>query len=258
MFKLYGLIDPRTNKICYIGITKSTLKVRLRQHNSPKSTNEAPIAKLSRYLKVKKMNLSIVLLETTETQEEIFDKEIQYIKKYKQNGYKLKNVQAGGQLTGNALESILKGNKNYKINKELGLHKNLKGENNPISIFTNEQVLKIYKLIKKFYSNEEIIDKMDLKCRNTVIQAIRSGQNWKHLWVENFNEMIPAIFMTKNGIKPREKLLAIDLMIKGYSLDHIGKKFPRIKYDIYKVRDKKIWVKVWEVYYNFYIKRKSF
>jgi hypothetical protein len=46
----------------------------------------------------------------------------------------------------------------------------------------------------------------------------------------------------------------IDLIVKGYSLEHIGKHFPIVITDLKRVYNKEIWVKVWEVYYEFYVK----
>lgn len=56
-YSLYFLYDPRTNILCYVGITKQMFKDRLLQHKNPVPSNQAPIAKLQRYLKNNNLTL---------------------------------------------------------------------------------------------------------------------------------------------------------------------------------------------------------
>jgi len=254
MYKIYALIDPRTKTICYIGQTKNKLIMRLNQHNNPKSTNYSKIAKLSRFLKRNNLKFTIQLLTEHQTKEECNLTEINTISDYKNNGYKLKNIQGGGHITKNSKESIEKARQTYLKNKKLGLHKIQCGENAPLVKFNEKEILSIYVLIKKFYNNNEIKNKLNLPYNITTIQAIRSGQNWGHLWSLNFTKTIPSLFSLPNGISPRIKLKIIDLIVKGYTLEHIGSKFKRIKGDLKRVNDKSIWQKVWEVYNEYYCK----
>jgi hypothetical protein len=250
---MYGLIDPRENKICYIGITND-IKNRIKQHNRPKLSNLAPIAKLCRHLKEKGLKLGIVELNKSNKLDEINSMEIKTIAFFRELGVNLLNIQEGGERTNNSKESIERMIVTRKKNNNLGLHKSVLGESNNNAKLNNDQVIEIYNLIKQFYSNEEIITYLNLKCGVTVIHAIRSGQNWGHLWPNYFTEIIPSIYMGKNGINPRIKLKVIDLIVKGYDLNHIKKRFKRVNHDVFRVAEKTIWVKVWEIYYKFYIK----
>jgi hypothetical protein len=254
MYKIYALIDPRTKIICYIGQTKNKLIIRLNQHNNPKSTNYSKIAKLGRLLKRNNLKFTIKLLTEHQTKEECNLAEINTISEYKNNDYKLKNLQEGGHITKNNKNSIEKAKKTRLKNKKLGLHKIQYGESASFVKFNEKEILSIYNLIKKFYNNNEIKNKLNLPYNITTIQAIRSGQNWGHLWSLNFTKTIPSLFSLPNGISPRIKLKIIDLIVKGYTLEHIGSKFKRIKGDLKRVNGKSIWQKVWEVYNEYYCK----
>jgi hypothetical protein len=82
-FIIYGLVDPRSNKICYIGVTKRGLKTRLKEHNNPKDTLTTILSKVSRYLKTHNLEFSGVILYEGLSKLEAEKKEIQQIKKYK-------------------------------------------------------------------------------------------------------------------------------------------------------------------------------
>ena len=107
-YKIYGLIDPRTNKICYIGYTTQLLRKRLLQHLNPISGNRSKIAKLHRHLKKKDLKLLIVEIYNCENEDDMYNKEIFYISYFNKLGYNLKNIQEGGKITINNKESYLK------------------------------------------------------------------------------------------------------------------------------------------------------
>jgi len=104
---LYILLDPRTDDVCYVGITKQNFKNRLLQHRNPKNTNSASIAKLQRHLKTKGLTLYGEVL--AKGSEEL----ISVLEKYVITGYwrylgkdSIKNHQIGGRDSfGNAPES---------------------------------------------------------------------------------------------------------------------------------------------------------
>lgn len=247
-YKIYGLIDPRTNKICYIGFTQQGLKKRLTQHLNPKPTNESKIAKLHRFLKSKNLKLTIVEIENCKSLEDMYDKEIYYISYYKNLGYKLKNIQDGGKIGVNSEESYNKFRKSMIKNKSD--HNYLKGELNRLALLSNNEVLNIYNLIIKGYNNEDIYHFYKDKCKLSTIKAIRSGQTWKDLFNTNLNIKIPSIkSSSKDCYTGYQKLKIIDLINKDYELNHIHKWFNKIsKSDLKRIKNKVIWNPVWKVY----------
>jgi group I intron endonuclease len=152
------------------------------------------------------------------------------------------------------------GNSNGKFNddvkKKISLtrlnHPNLNvpfGENHPNVVLSEEQIVKIYKLIKKYYSNNEIISKMDLNIQSGSITNIRYGITWNHLWHKYFLFPYPGFPSKKNGVPFRVKMKIIELLDKGYTVEHISKWIKRVnKYDIKYASAKKIWKNVWNIY----------
>lgn len=108
MYELYSLIDPRNNTIAYIGYTKRP-KNRLSEHisvskNLKRSESNSYKSKWIRKLeKVNEKPIYKTLLRTN-SEIEIKNLEIDYIKYYKQF-YKLKNNTLGGDGTSGRLLS---------------------------------------------------------------------------------------------------------------------------------------------------------
>lgn len=99
IYKIYALYENTKENIRYIGCTQQTLERRYKSH-----LNEA----IRRVVKNKRTNwlfkciknnieVGILLLYTTETENEMFEKEVSIIKEYKENGYKLVNGNDGGR-----------------------------------------------------------------------------------------------------------------------------------------------------------------
>jgi len=117
-FKLYCLRHPITKEIRYIGVTSKTLKHRLKGHmRDTRRVNHRTcwINSLIRETLVPE----IELISSFGTQEEVFEAEIQSIKRHKLLGYKLVNSCDGGKGTLNPSEETrkkrslsLKGNPN--------------------------------------------------------------------------------------------------------------------------------------------------
>jgi hypothetical protein len=244
-FIIYGLIDPRTNKICYIGVTKRGLKTRLREHNNPKTELTTILSKVSRYLITKKLKFSGIILYENLSRGEAEKMEIKLIKKYKKTN-KLYNEKPGGRI-GFQSERSKKQISNARKN-----HPNLnipKGENHPSTIINNQQIISIYNLIKKHYSNNEIIQILNLPVGTGSITNYRYGITWGWFWKQHFKYPYPDFPSKKNGVSFRIKLKIIELLDKGYTIEHISKWIKRVnKYDIKYASTKKIWSKVWDIY----------
>ena len=168
---VYGLIDPRTGKICYIGITKRGLKVRLKEHNKPKKTLTTIIYKIHKHLEKQNLMFSGVVLWDNLFKEEAELKEIETINYYSKLS-KLYNEKPGGSVGFQSQRS------RDQISVARKNHPNLnvpKGENHPNALLTEKQVQEIYRLIKKHYSNTEIISKLNLSIQSGSITNLRYG-----------------------------------------------------------------------------------
>ena len=177
-YKLYYLFDPRDDILCYVGITKQKFQDRLNQHKNPVPNNRTPIAKLQRFLKKNGMSLyGRVMMDGCKEQMEEMEKfMIKLLRECEHR--KIKNVQDGGLNafinTSNIRE---KARSTKKLNRDKGLHKNTEGENSPSNKVTENQVLEIYRLIRNFYSNNEIIEELNLNIGKTGLNQIRQGKN---------------------------------------------------------------------------------
>lgn len=126
MYKIYKLISPDTNKIFYIGLTKQTLKQRLRRHISESKTlRECNVEKMKiiRALMFLNLNPIIETIEECETVQEANEREIFNIAYYRQQGHILTNISEGGDYKLKSVESIEKMRKSlvefYKTDKGL-------------------------------------------------------------------------------------------------------------------------------------------
>jgi hypothetical protein len=242
---VYGLIDPRTNKICYVGITKRGLKTRLKEHNNPKKTLTTIIYKVHKFLEKNGLEFSGVVLYDNLSKEEAEIKEIENIKHYAKTN-KLYNEKPGGNV----------GFQSERSKKQISIarknHPNLNipiGENHANSILSKEQVIKIYNLIKKHYSNNEIISILNLSIQSGTITNLRYGTTWNHLWHQHFHTPYPGFPSKTNGVSFRIKMKIVELLDKGYDIEHISKWIKRVnKYDIKYASNKKIWKNVWNIY----------
>jgi hypothetical protein len=183
----------------YVGITKKTLKERVREHKKNKKTSI-----VSGKLK-NNADLVCTVVHEVETLEEALSLERQY--RPSQNiGW---NLQKGGELgvepewyliPENKLKHSMKtseatqrgiaarDSKEARSERAKLNHKNnadsykdiVKGENNPKAILTESDVVKIkYELFPKGMKNPEIAELFGVK--PYVISFIRTGKNWSHV-----------------------------------------------------------------------------
>lgn len=96
-FYIYGLRDPRTDCICYVGKTNGLLR-RLLQHMACDGSNAARVAWLAE-LKAQDMEPEIVVLEECDM-ETWPGAEIAWIAKGRALGWPLLNITEGGEAGG--------------------------------------------------------------------------------------------------------------------------------------------------------------
>ena len=94
-YTIYKLIDPITNEIRYIGLTFNDLNQRLKSHCSEKSKSH----KSNWVQSLRKQGLKPIIESIEDnilSYEEVCDREIFYIDKYKLEGHRLTNMASGG------------------------------------------------------------------------------------------------------------------------------------------------------------------
>ena len=255
-YSLYFLYDPRTGIMCYVGITKQLFKHRLLQHRNPVASNRTPIAKLQRTLKKKGMSLygEVMLVDSMEVIERAEKTFIEVLRLA--DNPKLKNVQDGGLNSfGNTKESIEKAKVTKKLNREKGLHQDRSGEKSSSSKVTESEVLEIYRLIKLFYSNDEIIETLELNIGKSTIAQMRNGSNWKNLWDREKMVRIPSSHKEPNGLPTIEKIKLISRIENEEDLEKLKENYKMFSItDLKRIKSKNIWKPIWNLYYNYYKK----
>lgn len=121
-YKIYALINTISNEIRYIGLTKNSLNARLSKHLRDKYKTYK-----TNWINSNKPNIGIILIEENiRTKEEACSREIFYISKLKEEGYKLVNTTNGGD---GWFHTSLSKKHRENISKN---HANVSGENNPM------------------------------------------------------------------------------------------------------------------------------
>lgn len=128
-YTIYKLIDPETNEVRYIGLTFNTLKQRLKSHYSEKSKSH----KSNWVQKLRSKGLKPII-ESIESDilsyDEVCEKEIYYINKYKSEGHRLTNMASGG-------------NKNKKMSDETRRKMSESAKNRDFKLVLSDETKKI-------------------------------------------------------------------------------------------------------------------
>ncbi len=251
---MYYLYDPRDNSLCYVGITKQKFQSRLGQHRSPKKSNMASIAKLQRHLK--SIGLTLQGEVVLKGSEELVSK----FEKYMVTGYKMyagkdsiKNHQIGGREAFScAPESKQKAWVTRNENLKSGKTTIIRGEDSASAKVTEKQVLEVYSLIKQFYTNSEILDKLSLPIGVTGLCAIRNGTNWRELFIKEGMINIPSMNVVKGALNSQDKLKVLSLIEQGLDFKEIQKTYKVQTTDLARIKEKTLWKMAWKVYENYY------
>lgn len=251
---MYYLYDPRDNSLCYVGITKQKFQSRLGQHRSPKKSNMASIAKLQRHLK--SIGLTLQGEVVLKGSEELVSK----FEKYMVTGYKMyagkdsiKNHQIGGRDAFScAPESKQKAWVTRNENLKSGKTTIIRGEDSASAKVTEKQVLEVYSLIKQFYTNSEILDKLSLPIGVTGLCAIRNGTNWRGLFIKEGMINIPSMNVVKGALNSQDKLKVLSLIEQGLDFKEIQKTYKVQTTDLARIKEKTLWKMAWKVYENYY------
>lgn len=251
---LYVLIDPRDDKVCYVGITMQSFQDRLNQHRNPVRGNNTRIAKLQKHLK------SIGLTIQGEVLAKGSEEFISILEKYCISGFwkylgkdSLKNHLIGGRDSfGIDLESLEKRRKTTLERKKQGFYESREGEKSSSNKLTEYQILEIYKLIRQFYSNSEILDMLELDIGLTGLNQIRHGKSWKYLWEQEGMIVIPSLKKEKGGLSSPNKIKVLTDIENGTSIEDIKQRYQLQTTDIKRIKDKILWKPVWDIYNNYF------
>lgn len=119
-----------------------------------------------------------------------------------------------------------------------------KGSENSCSKLLVDEVLNIYKLIKKGKTNKEISEIYNLHER--YISLIRHGKRWEFLWKKYF---IEAPISNGNTDLPLDFMLNVIKECEGYKTNlELSKKFNLDPSTISRIRNKKTWKSIWQLY----------
>lgn len=134
-YTIYKLIDPVSNEVRYIGLTFNDLKQRLKSHCSEKSKSHK-----SNWLQNLKSQGLKPIIESIESNissyDEVCEKEIYYIEKYKSEGHPLTNMATGG-------------NKNKKMSEETKKKMSESAKNRNFKLILSEESKKLLSFISK-------------------------------------------------------------------------------------------------------------
>lgn len=172
---IYKVTNLVNNKI-YIGQTSQSLKRRQSRHLSSAFSNDSNYAFHKAIRKYGKENFDWEIIDNSETQEELNEKEIYWIKFYNsfsEHGY---NMTLGGN-----------GSSGYKMSEE-SIQKTLdtklrngstnSGSKHPNSKLTEEDVIEIKNLIKSGFSITDIAKQFNVT--KHAISDIKRGKSWSH------------------------------------------------------------------------------
>ena len=254
-YYLYFLEDPRTNRVCYIGLTCQKFSTRLSQHRNPVKHNNTKIAKLQRKLKEEGLTLDGYIVAKG-SQNFIAALERWYI--YGTFTYlgrdSIKNIEIGGYGTfGQHRISKKKSQETRRRKVESGEIQYKRGEDSSSSVLEEKDVLLIYDMIKDYYSDSEILDAIGNKIKPSALTAIRMGKNWPHVWERECMRYIPSMGIFKGALSSRDKLSILLMIVGGSDNKEIMEKYKIGYTDLNRIREKSLWKQVWNVYDNYYI-----
>lgn len=146
-YTIYRLVDPLTKETRYIGLTFNDLKQRLKSHCSEKSKSHK--SNWIQQLKSKGLRPIIESIENNIlTYDEVCDREVYWINKFKEEGHPLTNMASGG-------------NKNKKMSDETRKKMSDSAKSRKFKLFLTEELkIKISKSSKKRFENEEEREKL--------------------------------------------------------------------------------------------------
>ncbi|QIW89883.1 homing endonuclease [Bacillus phage Izhevsk] len=192
---IYKVTNLTNNKI-YIGKTKN-LSYRKYTHKCQALTRDSNTYFHKAIRKYGWENFKWEVIDETETDEELNEKESYWIEKYNSNiqtvGYNMSNGGEGNALIGELnpmygkshsdetkrkMSEKMKGKTHSsEAKKKIGEAK--QGENHPLSVLTEDDVREIKKMLNNGCKQKEIMEKFNIK--QPTVSAIKTGRIWSHI-----------------------------------------------------------------------------
>jgi group I intron endonuclease len=187
IYKVTNLVNGKV----YIGKTINTLEKRKIQHISESNANRTKSIFHKALRKYGEDNFLWEIIDSAESENELFDKEKYYITFYhsyikddNSNGY---NMTIGGEgISGLKFseESKKKSSESHKgqiVSNETRkkISERFKGSNHPLSKLNEEEVLQIKEMLKDGMSYLEIAKEFNVV--EGTISTIKQGRSWKHV-----------------------------------------------------------------------------
>lgn len=185
-YTIYKLIDPETNEVRYIGLTFNTLKQRLKSHYSEKSKSHK--SNWVQKLRSKGLKPIIESIESNiSSYDEVCNKEIYYINKYKSEGHRLTNMASGG-------------NKNKKMSDETRKKMSESAKNRKFKLVLSEETKKILseKAKQRFKDNNE---REKIRIKNKKYEANKTKQQKLQDIIKQNNKYVNKYDKNMNFIK---------------------------------------------------------
>jgi group I intron endonuclease len=164
-YTIYKLIDPETNEVRYIGLTFNNLKQRLKSHCSEKSKSH----KSNWVQSLRKRGLKPIIEsieDNISSYDDVCEREIYYIEKYKSEGHRLTNMASGG-------------NKNKKMSDETRKKMSESAKNRNFKLVLSDDTKKILseKAKERF---EKDFERERLRVSNKKYEDSKTEEQKKH------------------------------------------------------------------------------
>ena len=96
-YVIYGLVDPTTNLLRYIGASTSPKRRRKHHFEQPERYRKAPVEEWKRELRTQGLRPGFIVLDTAASRDEMYEKEVFYISYFRCFDVPLLNVSTGGE-----------------------------------------------------------------------------------------------------------------------------------------------------------------
>lgn len=222
---IYGLVDPRDNKVFYVGQTKHNMKFRISQHKHESKHGTKTKDKLIRNIYDDK-HLNYIILEWVYNISNLDNREQFWINKYKKINLNLTNTHT-------------------KVNN-FNNH-TIHGENHYCSKLNKQDVLEIIDLYQYTAMSIREIAKL-YNITSGTMGAITRGKNWKHVT----GGKLKSNYKNKKLERPKgskcsfsklteDKVREIRELLKSNSINTVAKEFGVSASAINHIKQYRVW-----------------
>ena len=211
---IYGIKNIKTGFV-YVGQTRNSFWARYRAHKTGLKHDKAVNSLLrSDYKKYGEENFEFYIIEVCEDYRGLDEKEVFYVKKYKELNRSYNISDGGSFLEGRHLSEETRRKmressrhlspteehkrilSEYMSNRTVSEETRKKladintGEKSPVAVFSNDDVVSIKKMILNGVLLKDIVDIYG--CSYGAVSAIATGRSWNHISVDGWDEYIKS------------------------------------------------------------------